>query len=133
MAVHMETPQEARVSTLVGEIVQETQQLIVDQLKLFKVEVKHDLNRMMQAVIPVVIGALAVFTAIVLFGIGGAELLCWIFPALPLWAGFLIDGAVVAIGGVGLVLAGIHMLRNIKPAETALKGLEENVQWKTKN
>jgi hypothetical protein len=133
MAVNVESPQDARVSTLLGEIVHETQQLVVDQLKLFKVEMKHDLSRMMQALIPLGIGGLTVFTAIILFGIGGAELLCWLAPALPLWAGFLIVGAVIALGGAGLVWAGIAMLRNIKPAETALKGLEENVQWKTKN
>jgi len=133
MPVQTESPHDTRVSTLLGDIVHETQQLVVDQLKLFKVEMKHDLQRMMQAVIPLGIGALTVFTAIILFGIGGAELLCWLVPTLPLWAGFLIIGAVIGVGGVGLVWAGIAMLRNIKPAETALKGLEENVQWKTKN
>jgi len=133
MPVDIESPQDARVSTLVGDIVHEMQQLVVDQLKLFKVEMKHDLARMMQALIPLGIGALIVFTAIILFGIGGAELLCWLVPDLPVWAGFLIGGAVIAIGGAGLVFAGIQMLRNIKPAATALKGLEENVQWKTKN
>jgi len=133
MPVQFDSPQDVRVSTLVGDIVQEMQQLVVDQLKLFKVEMKHDLGRMMQALIPLGIGALTVFTAIVLLGIGGAELICWIFPDLPLWAGFLIDGAVVGLGGIGLVWAGIHMLRNIQPAATALKGLEENVQWKMKN
>jgi len=133
MPVHIESPQDARVSTLIGEIVHEMQQLIVDQLKLFKVEIKHDLSRMLQAVIPLGVGALIVFTSIILFGIGGSELLCWLAPALPLWAGFLIIGGAVGLIGAGLVVAGIVMLRNIKPAATALKGLEENVQWKTKN
>jgi len=133
MAVELESPQEAPVGTLLGDIVQDMRQLVLDQMNLFRIELKADLQRTLQAVIPIGAGALTLFTALILLGIGAANLINWLVPQWPAWTGFVIVGAAAAICGVALVVTGIYMLKSIKPAATALKGLEENVTWKTKN
>jgi len=133
MAVQFETPPEASVSSLLGGIVQDTRELIVDQLNLFRVELKHDLQKMLTALIPIGAGALVMLTAIFLVGIGLAHLFLWLVPSMPEFAGFLIVGAGVGVLGALLIGGGIYILKSIKPAATALKGLEENVKWKTKN
>jgi len=133
MAVDLESPREAPVSALLGDIVQDMRQLILDQMNLFRVELKADVQRALQAFIPLVAGVFTLFTAMILLGIGAANLFCWLVPSWPAWTGFVVVGVVAVLCGAALVLGGIYMLRSIKPAATALKGLEENVTWKTKN
>jgi len=133
MAVEFETPQETSVGSLVGGIVQDTRELIVDQLNLFRVELKNDFQRMLSALIPIGAGALIMLTAQILLGIGLAHLFLWLVPTMPEWAGFLIVGGGVGVLGALLIAGGIYLLKSIQPAATALKGLEENVKWKTKN
>ncbi|HZZ76873.1 MAG TPA: phage holin family protein [Gemmataceae bacterium] len=133
MPVQFESPHDVPVSSLVGEIVQDSRQLIIDQLTLFRVELKKDMRRAVDAAVPVCAGALALMVSIFLLGIGGAYLLSWLVPELPLWGSYFVVGGVIGIAGGILVAIGVVLLRNIKPAATALKGLEENVQWKTKN
>jgi len=133
MAVHLETEHEAPVSTLVGGIVEDARKLIVDQFTLFRVELKHDLQKLQSAIIPLVIGVAVMPAAIFMLGMGGAHLLSALAPALPLWASYLIIACVIGGVGVGLVLWGKSLLTTVKPMDTALKGLEENVTWKTKN
>jgi len=133
MAVELESPREAPVSTLIGDIVQDMRQLILDQLNLFRVELKGDIERALRAIVPIAAGALTIFTALILLGIGAANLFNWLVPAWPAWAGYAVVGAGAGLCGAALVIGGIFMLKSIKPAATALKGLEENVKWKTKN
>jgi len=118
---------------VLGDIVQDMRQLILDQMNLFRVELKADLQRTLHAVIPIGAGALTLFTAMILLGIGAANLFSWLVPAWPAWTGFVVVGAAAALCGAALIIGGIYMLKSIKPAATALKGLEENVTWKTKN
>jgi uncharacterized membrane protein YqjE len=133
MAVDFDTPQDASVGSLLGSIVQDTRQLIVDQMNLFRVELKRDVTQAISALIPIGLGVLVLFTAQLLLGFGLAYLFVWWFPDLPQFAGFLIVGGVVAVIGALLVASGIYTIKSIKPAATALQGLEENVKWKTKN
>lgn len=133
MAVELESPREAPVSALLGDIVQDMRQLLLDQMNLFRVELKGDLERAVRAIIPLAAGALTLFTAIILLGIGAANFFNWFVPTWPAWSGFVIVGAAALLCGAALILGGIYMLKSIKPAATALKGLEENVTWKTKN
>jgi hypothetical protein len=133
MAVQFETPQETSVSSLVGGIVEDTRELIIDQMNLFRVELKRDLQSMMFALIPIGIGAMIFLTAQFLIGIGLAYLFLAMVPTMPVWAGFLIVGGAVCALAAVLVAGGLYKLKSIQPAATALKGLEENVKWKTKN
>lgn len=134
MANQLESDTEAGVGTLIGGIVQDARDLLLEQMKLFQVEVKNDIRRTTAALIPLVAGLGVLFAGLVLLGVGGAYLLCWAAPDLPLWAGFgIVGGLTVGVGAV-LVLWAKSMLDKINPVpETALKGLKENMQWKTKN
>jgi hypothetical protein len=134
MATHVDTHEETSVASLVGGLMEDARRLFVDQLNLFKVELKHDLQQMGQALIPIVFGIVSMVPATFLFAMGLAHGLTALFPDhVPLWASFLIVGSVVAGVGIGLAFWGKSILANLRPVDTALKGLQENVQWKTKN
>jgi hypothetical protein len=124
---------DASVATLVGGILQDARELVVEQMTLFQVEIKNHVHRTLTGFIPLGIGLAIALTALFLLGAGGAHFLCWQWPDLPLWAGFTIVGVVVAIAGASLVLWGKSMLDEVSlTPDTALKGLKENLQWKTK-
>jgi hypothetical protein len=125
--------QEPQVSTLIAGIIQDARKLMVQQLTLFQVEFKHDLQRTWMALIPLVLGVAVILTGVIVSGIGVAHLLCALFPDLPLWGGFLVVGGVVSLAGVGLCLWGKTLLADVKPMDNAVKALEENVTWKTNN
>jgi hypothetical protein len=129
-----EAESDVRVSTLMGEIIQDARRLMVEQLTLFQVEIKNDVHRMLYAMIPLLAGALAALPAIFLLGMAVAYALSWFIPSLPTWGGFAIVGAIIAAGAAALIFWGVQSLRTISPMpDTALKGLKENLQWKTKN
>jgi hypothetical protein len=134
MATEVETEiQEPQVSTLIAGIIQDARKLMVQQMTLFQVEFKHDLQRTWMALIPLVTGVAVILTGVILSGMGVAQLMCTLFPDLPLWAGFMTIGGVVSLGGVLLSLWGKTLLADVKPMDNAVKALEENVTWKTKN
>lgn len=121
------------VSTLVSGIVDDAKQLIVEQMTLFQVEIKNDIRQAALGMAPLMFGILVLFVATLLFAMGTAHLASWLIPDLPLWGGFLGVGCVVALAGAGLLFWAKSMLANVNPLpETALKGLKENIQWKTK-
>lgn len=133
MASELESEPEVGVASLVGGIVQDARELLVEQLTLFQVETKNQVHQMLMAFIPLVAGLAIGLTALSLLGAGGAYFLSWQWTEVPLWAGFIMMGAVVAVPGAGLVLVGKSMLDQVSVTpDTALKGLKENLQWKTK-
>ena len=133
MAMHVDTHEETSVASLLGGIMEDARRLFVDQLNLFKVEIKHDLQQTSQALIPIILGIVVLVPAAFLLGMGAAHGLTALVPQVPLWGSFLIIGSLVGGVGIGLALWGKSILVNLRPVDTALTGLEENVQWKTKN
>lgn len=125
---------EPAVTSLLGGIVEDAKRLMVEQLTLFQVEIKNDLKSTVRAVIPLIAGAIVLLPACLLLGMSAAYGLCAAFPDLPLWAGFAIIGGSVLLIRSGLVLWGTLALNSVSlTPDTALKGLKENIQWKTKN
>lgn len=121
------------VASLVRGILDDARRLLMEQLTLFQVEMVKDLKQAVTAIIPIVAGMVILLGAIFLLGSGAAHFLCWLFPELPLWAGFGIAGGAVVLLGITCIICGKVMLLRINPTDTALKGLKENIQWKTKN
>jgi uncharacterized membrane protein YqjE len=122
---------QGHVAPLVTGIIDDLQELIKQNLTLFKVEVREDLKKTRDAVSALGVGVgLAV--------VGGLHLtlmlvflLWWVFdPNLPLWACFGIVGGVFAGVGFVLLLRGKKKLDSFNPLpdETA-EALKENVQW----
>jgi hypothetical protein len=125
---------EVRVSTLLGGIAHDARRLFTEQMSLFQIEIKNDINRTLQACIPILAGTMVITPAIVLMGAAVAYGMCELAPDLPLWAGFTIVGSGIGIAGMALVLWGLTALQSIKfTPNKALEGLKENLQWKTKN
>jgi uncharacterized membrane protein YqjE len=133
MATEVESNGEAGVTTLISGIVQDARELFVEQLTLFQVEIKNDVRRTTAALAPLLAGLAVILTGLVLLGIGSANLLASAVPEMPVWAAYGIIGGVFALAGAILVLWGKSMLDQVHPTpDTALKGLKENIQWKTK-
>jgi hypothetical protein len=134
MASQTESEHDVGVATLVSGIVQDARELFVEQMTLFQVEIKNHVRQTLTAFIPLGIGLAVALTALFLLGAGGAYFLAWQWPVLPLWAGFTIMGAIVALAGAALILWAKSMLDRVTlTPDIALKGLKENLQWKTKN
>jgi uncharacterized membrane protein YqjE len=121
------------VASLVSGIIQDARQLIGQQMTLFQVELKHDLRRTVEACIPLAIGLSLVFVALITLAASCAYLLCWVWPELPIWAGFGIVGGCIGLAGAALALGGILKFKTFgPPGEKSVEGLKENLQWKTK-
>jgi uncharacterized membrane protein YqjE len=121
----------ASVTPLVAGIIDDLQELIKQNLTLFKVEVREDLRKTREAAVSMSVG-------VGLAAVGGLHLtlmvvffLQWIFaPDLPLWVCFAIVGGVFAGIGLALFLRGKSRLESFNPLpdETA-QAVQENVQW----
>jgi len=119
------------VAPLVTGIVDDLQELIKQNLTLFKVEVREDFKKTKEAAAALgagiglaIVGALHL-TLMLVF------LLWWAFnPGLPLWVCFAIVGGVFAGVGGALTFRGKKKLDSFNPLpdETA-QALKENVQW----
>jgi len=133
MAAQIESETDVPVSTLLGGIVEDAKRLLNQQLTLFQVEIKNDIDRTLQAFVPLILGGMILMPALLLLGMAMSYGLCALFPALPLWGSFAIVGSVCGIMGTALVYSGYRSLESVKPTDSTLRGLKENIQWKTKN
>ena len=135
MAVDFETDTGGSpgVTTLVSGIVSDAQKLLAQQLSLFQHEIKEDLRKTKNAALPLVIGIVIALIGVTLLGIMVGHLLPWIWPQLPLWAGFgIAAGLTLAIGGA-LVIWGKTQFDSFNPLpDKTLEALKENVQWGSK-
>lgn len=125
--------QNGEITPLIGGIIDDARQLLIQQLTLFQVELKHDLQRNIQRSIPLVVGVVLLLAALVVLAISAALLLCWIWPEIPAWAGFAIIGGLTATGGAALLATGVQQIETVTPpAEKSVEALKENLSWKTK-
>lgn len=122
---------DASLAGLVGDIINDGQRLLRQQIELFRVELKQDVRRAAAGL--AFVGAGAVLLAI------GAVLLCfalvyfleWIFaPHLPLWVCFLIVAGAGLLVGAVLVFVAWRKFTHLLP-EQSLAALKENLQWTT--
>jgi len=131
MATNLHAGPETGFGELVAGIVRDGQELISQQLALFKQEVRQDLSRARQGFGLMAVASGALLIGSVLLSLMLVYLLSWLVPELPLWGCFGIVGA--ALTGLGVLLAyqGREKLEHALPEKTA-KTLEENLEWKTK-
>ena len=128
-----ETENQPSVAQLLGDIGNDMQTLVKQQLTLFQVELKNDVRRAVVPTESMIGGAVTALVGGIVFALGVACLLPVIWPSLPLWAALaIVGGTLLAVGGISIFI-GAHKLGNIKPPPTqTLEGLKENLQWKTK-
>jgi uncharacterized membrane protein YqjE len=130
MANDTQTGNEPRLSELVSGIVSDAEDLVKQQLELFKTEIKEEVRKTKEGALSLAAGAFVAVLGIVLLAFGIVYLLAWAAPAVPLWGWFLIVGAVLAGAGFALCWEGKSRLESLHPVpEKSAQALKENVQW----
>ncbi len=121
----------ASMSTLVGGIIEDAQQLMRHEVALARREVREELGKAKAAAASLAIGAGVLFF--------GAPLLCFMIVYLitwasndwiPLWGSFAIVGACLTLAGIVLLYAARARASDIRlvPRQT-VQTMRENVQW----
>ena len=133
MATNVQTDQEPSVAALASGIVHDFQELVKQQLDLFRHEVKADVRKAREASTSLAIGTGLTVLGGLLLCFGIVHLLSWLVPALPLWGSYLIVGGLLGAPGAGLSYYACQQFRasNLLPDESA-EALKENLEWTTK-
>jgi len=131
MATNLQTDPGPGVGELVSGIVQDAQELIGQQLALFKQEMRQDLKKAREGARLLALAAGVLLVGSILLGLMLVHLLAWLAPSWPLWICYGIIGGALAGIGAFLALQGREKLGQVVPQQTA-KALEENLEWKTK-
>jgi hypothetical protein len=133
MATNVQSGSDVSVTSLVGGIVNDAQELMKQQLALFKAEVKEDMRKTTEATVSLVIGLTASFVGSIVLCFALAHLLHWAWPDVSLWVWYAVVGGVVTAVGLGLAYGAYQKFRSFNPLpdETA-EALKENLEWKTK-
>lgn len=132
MPTDLETHPEPAMSTLVRGIIEDAQDLLKQQMDLFKTEVREDFRKSKEVAVSVGIGAAVAYAGVLFLGFMFVHLLNWAF-ALPLWGCYAWVGGVMAAAGVGLLAYARARSQTFNPLpdETA-QAIKETVEWKTK-
>jgi len=141
MPNEVHTPPEPSVTNLVGGIINDFGDLIRQEIRFARAEIKSDLVKTREATMTLGIGVGVACVAGLLLLWMLVHLLHWLTlpagsrldeAALPLWACFGIVGAALAIIGGLLIQAALRKFQSYNPLpdETA-KTVKENVEWIT--
>jgi len=132
MATAAQTPPEPTVRELVGGILQDAQDLLGQQLEMFKAEVRADLEKTARASCLFGVGLGVCLTGVILLAFTGVYLLHDAAPGLSLGASFGIVTAVTVAIGAALLAWAAQLFRSFNPLpdETAA-ALQENVEFLT--
>jgi hypothetical protein len=139
MATEVQNQSDQSLTSLVGGIVNDVQDLVKQQLQLLRTEIEADLRKTWEAaslwalgVAFLVLGAIQRCLMLSLLGYWLASPPAADPAAIPLWGCFGIVGVVLAGAGWGLVLAGRTKFQAVHPLDNrATEALKENVQWLT--
>jgi hypothetical protein len=126
----LHTGNEPSLTGLVTGIVHDGQELLKQQLALFKQEIADDVRKAKQAAFSLSVGIAILLVGGFLWCLMLVHLLSWAVPSLPLWSCYGIVGlALVACGGIFLYL-GKTRLEAVDPMpQQSVRALKENVQW----
>jgi uncharacterized membrane protein YqjE len=133
MANEVSTGPESTMTGLLTGIVNDAQELIKQQLALFRAEIRDDFQKTKEVALSFLIGASVLLLGGLLLVLMLPLLLNWIWPQLPLWACFGIIGGILAGVGGALCYAGKKTMDSFNPLpDQSVEALRENVQWLTK-
>src|SRR5580704_10483635 len=112
MAENVHTQHEPNMSALVGGIITDAQQLIRQEITLARSELQQEWRKIKTAAMSLAAGGVVAFVGAFLLAFGLVYLFHWATgavdqAAVPLWAWFLIVGAVITIIGGTLLFQGI--------------------------
>jgi len=133
MANNLQTGSEPSLTSIVSGIIHDFQELVKQQLALFKAEVVTDFRKTREASAALVSGMVALFLGSVLLCFMLVHLLEWAFrPHLEIWMCYLIVGGVVVAAGAVLTGMGWKQFHSFTPLQS-VDALKENLEWKTKS
>lgn len=133
MATNLQTGPEPSLAALTTGIIHDFQELVKQQLELFKHEVKEDLRKTREASTFLTVGLVVLFLGGILVCFGLAHLLNWLVPALHLWGCYLIVGGLVSAVGAVLGYCGWKQFQSFNPLpDESAEALKENLEWTTK-
>jgi Putative Actinobacterial Holin-X, holin superfamily III len=120
---------EPTVTALVTGILNDVQDLLCQQLALFKSEFRADIVKAREAALSITLGMVILALGSVALCFMSAHFLSWAFE-MPVWIGFGIVGAVLVVVGLALYFLGRRKLVALNPIpEQTLQSFKENVQW----
>jgi hypothetical protein len=130
----MQTSSEPTVTSLLSGIVTDAQELIKQQLLLFRHELKDDVNRAREVLPSLGLGVALMMTATIFLGLMLAHLLNWAVgdAHLPLWGCYGIVTAVFGVVGCALLYFAKQTLESLPMSHQAAEATKENVEWLTK-
>lgn len=115
------------LSDVVHDVLGDLQEIVRSEVRLAKVEIRHEATLAASAGLWVsggVVGALTAWMCLVWAAVYGLA------TVMPMWASLLVVCAVMATAGVGLVKAGLRRFRRISPVpERTAAALKENFEW----
>jgi len=130
MANNVRITPETSVTSLVGDVVSGFQELIKQQLDLFRVEIRDDLGKLTDVAFSLAIGIGIVLVGGVLLCFMLPALLCWAIPEMPPWIAYAIVGVVFAILGGALLYSGFYKLKAMNPMQgPSAQALKEDARW----
>jgi hypothetical protein len=120
---------EASVATLIGGIVNDAKDLLINEFTIAKLEIQQEMRKTKSAALAFAVGA-------GVLGIGGLFLLLMcvhgvaVLLDIPLWGSYGVVGGLLLLVGVILLVRGKHTAEQIDviPPKTA-STLRDNAQW----
>jgi hypothetical protein len=130
MATNLQTGSESSLTSIVSGIIHDFQELIRQQMDLFKTELAGDIRKTKDAATALALGGAALFLGVALLCLALVHLLI-AFVSFPPWASYLlVGGGVFVIGGI-LTFVGWNQFHSVS-ADQSVKALQENLEWRTK-
>lgn len=139
MPIQVQTSTEPGFASLAGEIVNDIGDLIGQQMRFARAEIKADLRKTIAPVALFALGAASLFISVLFFGLMVVYLLHWLTetvsvdPArLPLWGCHAIVALLFLVAGGVLLGVAKRMWDSFTPLPTqTAQTLKENVEWIT--
>ena len=130
MANDLHTGHEPSITGLVTGIINDAQDLLKQQLAMFKQEIKDDVRKTKEAALALSAGLGILVVGGLLWCVMLVHLLSWALPSLPLWCCYGIVGLVFVAGGGALLYTGKRRFESFNPLpEQSVGAMKENVQW----
>jgi len=130
MAPDLHTGTEPSFTGLVTGIINDAQDLLKQQLALFRQEVTDDVRKTKEAVISLALGGAVLIVGGLLWCLMLVHLLQWAIPALPLWCCYGIIGLLFTGAGGVLLYTGKRRFESFNPLpDQSVGALKENVRW----
>jgi hypothetical protein len=129
-------PDEASMTSLVRGIINDVGDLIRQEIRFARTELKTDAQKMARAGAALACGAGAVALGVFLVALMLVHLIHYLSGAspdgasIPLWGCYGIVAAVFLVVGAGLAFMGIQSMQKVNPLpDQTAQSVKENVEW----